>query len=110
MYFPLMNDYIICIGMRKDILHDNIITTCLRQYLFTIGVLRWFLAVSLITTLAAHYRESLHAAWHGNNQLVHNNHPTEAEALTSLAILFGWIVTALLFLSKTQLSHQRAFI
>ena len=26
------------------------------------------------------------------NQLVHNNHLTEAEASTSVAILFGWIV------------------
>ena len=93
------------IDMRNDILHANKINTCLMQYLFTIGVLTWFLAVLLSDS-----RESLHAVWHGTNQLVHNNHPTEAEASTSLAILLGWIVSTLLFRSKPQVSHQRAFI
>ena len=111
MYFPLMNGYK-CIDMRNDILHVNIITTCFRQYLFTIGVGPTEMVFSGITFLPPWQltRDSLHAVRHGTNQLVHNNHLTEAEASTSLAILFGWIVSTLLFLSKPQLSHQRAFI
>ena len=109
MYFPLMNGYK-CSDMRNDILHANIITTCLRQYLFTIGVgptEMVFSGITYLTTLPLTI-ESLHAVWHGTNQLVHDNYLTEAEA--SLPILFGWIVSTLLFLSKSQLSHQRAFI
>ena len=111
MYPPLMNGYK-CIDMRNDILHAVIITTCSRQYIFTIGVGPTEMVFSGITFLPPWQltRESLHAVWHGTNQLVHNNHLTEAEASTSLAILFGWIVSTFLFLSKPQLSHQRTFI
>ena len=112
MYFALINGYK-CIDMINDILHANIISTCLRQYLFSIGVgpTDMVLAVSLFCPPWL-LTESLHAVWHGTNQLVHNNHLTEAEASTSLAIglLFGWIVSTLLFLSKPQLSHQKALI
>ena len=73
-----MNSYI-CIDMRNDILHANIITTCLMRYLFPIKVLRWFLAISLFwPPWQLTSRESLHAVWYGTSQL-HNNHPTEAE-------------------------------
>ena len=44
-----MNGYK-CIDIRNDILHANIITRCLRQYLFTIVVsliLRWLLSLFL---------------------------------------------------------------
>ena len=56
MYFSLMNDtkYI---DMRNDIIHANIITTCLRQYLLTIGVgptEMVFSGITFLTTLAAH--------------------------------------------------------
>ena len=73
MYFPLMNGYK-CIDMRNDILHANIITPCLSQYLFTIGVgliLRWLLSLFLPPWQLT--RESLHAVWHGTNQLVQKN-------------------------------------
>ena len=52
----LMNGYK-CIDMRNYILHANIITTCLRQYLFTIGVGPTgmvFRGITFLTTLAAH--------------------------------------------------------
>ena len=56
--------------MRKDILHANLITTCLslRQCIFTIEM------VFSGNTLGLH------------NHLVHKNHPTEAEASTSLVV------------------------
>ena len=41
-----MNSYM-CIDMRNDILHTHIFMTCLRQYLPTIVVLRWFFVVVL---------------------------------------------------------------
>ena len=45
--YKLMNGYK-CIDVRNDILHAHIIATCLRQYLFAIGVgpTEMFLAVS----------------------------------------------------------------
>ena len=52
----LMNGYK-CTDMRNYILHANIITTCLRQYLFTIGVgptEMIFSGITFLTTLAAH--------------------------------------------------------
>ena len=83
---------------RKDILHTHIFTTCLRQYLFTIVVLRWL----LVLVLFAHLGSSLGSRYvccmlcgMVHNQPVYNNHPREAEASMSPAILFGCIAGTL---------------
>ena len=110
------NDAIIHCAMRTVFLgynftNGNDYRLCIAHRVCYYGLLlRWFLGVTLFLSPWQLTRESLHAAWHGTNQLVHNNHLTEAEASISLAIFFGWIVSTLSFLSKPQLSHQRAFI
>ena len=80
--------------MTNDILHADIITTCLRQYLFTIGVSPTEMVFSSITLLTDWQltRESLHDVWHGTKQLVHNNNLTEAEASTFIVNIFGDIM------------------
>ena len=55
--------------MRNDILHTHIYTKCLRQYLFTIVVLRWLLVVVLFDHLGSSPGSRdirlLYAVWHG---------------------------------------------
>ena len=72
------------------ILHANIITTFLSNIYSLLRYRDIFSDSTFLTTLAAHYRVIVCCA-HGmvHNQLVRNNHPTEAEVSTSLAILFG---------------------
>ena len=47
-----MNGYM-CIDVRNDTLHTHIFMTCLRQYLFTIVVLKWLLLEVLFDPLGS---------------------------------------------------------
>ena len=92
-----MNGYM-CINVRNDTLHTHIFMTCLRQYLFTIVVLRWL----LVPVLFDHLGSSLGSRYvccmlcgMVHNKLVYNNHAREAEASTSSVILFGCIANCI---------------